>query len=272
MKKDKMKALAEETLKIIRVGYYKRYDILQDVASSYAQAKLFTEELLEELLVSTDNTKMQEMKISVTQNNVVDDLRKLRNEYPQEKIAVLNFGSARKAGGGFLTGSISQEESLCYTSTLYNAIKDFKGFYKNEDHLKNGLYSHRMIYAPEVVFIRDGQYQLLEPIKIDVLTSAAVNVRDLKEKGLTDELNQVTDVMTERIERIVALAKYQKVDVLVLGAFGCGVFENNPIEIASIFKKVLHDERFNGAFKEVVFSIYEKDGESILYKIFNNIK
>lgn len=65
--------------------------------------------------------------------------------------------------------------------------------------------------------------------------------------------------MERRIRKIVKLAAYKKNNVLVLGAFGCGVFNNNPKEVARIFAKVLVNEGLKDYFKLVVFPIYKDD-------------
>lgn len=268
-RRDKLKAIAEENLKIYRVGFYKKYDILQDVAASLSGTKYCSEDDLNEILkYSSEQLKHHDTKITVTPNNVVADIHELKAAYPHDKVAVLNFASARKAGGGFLTGAMAQEEALCYASTLYDAIKLSKDFYKNEKHYINGLYAHDMIYSPNVLFIRDSEHHLVAPVPVDVITSAAVNLKDLKSKNLTDEINIAELVMKERIERIIALAKHENVDVLILGAFGCGVFGNNPFTIAGIFKEVLSNPSYKNAFKEVRFAVFDSEEGLPTFKAF----
>ena len=45
---------------------------------------------------------------------------------------------------------------------------------------------------------------------------------------------------------------------LVLGAWGCGVFKNNPYQVASCFRQVLVDEGYGYCFDEVCFVVYGK--------------
>jgi uncharacterized protein (TIGR02452 family) len=44
----------------------------------------------------------------------------------------------------------------------------------------------------------------------------------------------------------------------VLGAWGCGVFRNDPEAVAEAFKSHLLSPRFMGAFDRVVFAIYAR--------------
>ena len=71
--------------------------------------------------------------------------------------------------------------------------------------------------------------------------------------------------MERRIRKIVKLAAYKKNNVLVLGAFGCGVFKNNPFKIARIFYQVLVIENMknylssNDTIIKSVFDLIDND-------------
>ena len=58
--------------------------------------------------------------------------------------------------------------------------------------------------------------------------------------------------MTERIKRILELAAKEKVEVLILGAFGCGAFENPPEIVADIFASLI--KLYN--FETVEFAVF----------------
>ena len=165
--------------------------------------------------------------------------------------AALNFASAKNPGGGFLRGAVAQEECLARASTLYLTLKG-KPYYAAHKRHGVGLYSDHMIYSPKVQFFRDDQHTLLEePHEVDIITSAAVNCRNLG----NNEWNAVGPVMWQRIRRVLALALEHQQTKLVLGAWGCGVFANDPTMIATFFKEHL-DVTFRGAFEHVVFAIY----------------
>lgn len=67
----------------------------------------------------------------------------------------------------------------------------------------------------------------------------------------------VTEVMALRIENVLSIAVDNDVEVLVLGAWGCGVFGNQPEDIAKAFAALIKGKRakFGSAFKEVVFAV-----------------
>ncbi|KZP28482.1 hypothetical protein FIBSPDRAFT_852625 [Athelia psychrophila] len=95
-----------------------------------------------------------------------------------ENIGVLNFASATKPGGGFLTGAQAQEESLARSSTLYRSLTaaPAQAFYAAHNRNSRGeYYTHAMALSPGVVFFRDDAGGWTEPVEADVLTSAAVN-------------------------------------------------------------------------------------------------
>jgi uncharacterized protein (TIGR02452 family) len=204
--------------------------------------------------------KANETKISVTSETTLVAAKRLKESY--SNVAILNFASAKNPGGGFLKGSNAQEESIARSSSMYESLKDQKDFYDYHRAGNSSNYSHRMIYSKDVVVFKNDSGYLIEPYEIDILTSAAVNVGALRVKE-NIELN-----MEERIERIIALFASEKKEVIVLGAFGCGVFKNDPKMIAKIFNKVLKKDKYKGAFKEVVFAIFERDYKKPIEKIF----
>ena len=68
------------------------------------------------------------------------------------------------------------------------------------------------------------------------------------------------NAMIERMRRILMICAEKKLEVLVLGAFGCGVFKNSPHFVATQWKKLLN-EKFEGVFRKVVFAIYDTEGK-----------
>ena len=68
--------------------------------------------------------------------------------------------------------------------------------------------------------------------------------------------------MDERVGRVLAVAALHGHEVLVLGAWGCGVFRNDPAMIADLFQAALAG-RFRGAFTHVVFAVLDASGETI---------
>lgn len=168
------------------------------------------------------------------------------------KVAVLNFASYNNPGGGFLRGAMAQEEALCHKGILFNVLNNVrfrKEFYKpNHRNSNRGLYGNNLIYTPNVLFA--DEYVCTY---VDVITCAAPNAKVAQEKYRVSE-NELTNAMRSRIQHILFSAYNNQVDVLILGAFGCGVFGNNPYTVARLFKEEL-ETTFEGVFREVIFAI-----------------
>lgn len=168
----------------------------------------------------------------------------------------LNFASARHPGGGFLGGARAQEESLCRASGLYACING-NAMYHHHAPMPGGFYTNYAIYSPDVPVIKDDAGELLDaPYLCGFVTSPAVNVGAIR--GNEHEL--VRDEMKARVEKVLAIMAGHGHDAAVLGAWGCGVFKNDPEVIAELFAKALRG-KFAGAFAKVVFAVLSSNDE-----------
>lgn len=154
------------------------------------------------------------------------------------KITALNFANAMYAGGGYILGGNAQEESLCRASMLYYTIRTQKKYYRaNRFHILPD-YTDNMIYSQNVPVIRDDSGKLLDnPIKCDFITCPAVN-RTFAKFIFSDK--KINDKMTVRIDKIISLAVSKNPDIIILGAFGCGVFGNKRETVFRIFEDAVN--------------------------------
>lgn len=178
----------------------------------------------------------------------------------KEKVALLNFASYKHPGGGFLKGSMAQEESLCHESNLYSVLACFSNTYYawNYKNLNRVMYRNRALYTPNVVF-RDKEFTC------DVITCASPNRKASQRYNFTTE-GENSEALRERIKFILDIAREEGVQTLILGAFGCGAFGQNPTEVSKIFKEYL--ETTHKCFERVVFAI--PDGKNNNLKEFKN--
>jgi uncharacterized protein (TIGR02452 family) len=169
-------------------------------------------------------------------------------KYHEGKTALLNFASYRHPGGMFIEGSQAQEECLCHESILYNVLRQYQPYYDwNEKNRNKSLYLDRAIYSEHILFIKKG----MKPVFSDVITCACPNKKAAQKYAkVTNEEN--SKVLDERIHFLLDIAAEYKVDTLILGAFGCGVFGQDPYEVAEVFKKYLNEYK---CFKKVIFAV-----------------
>ncbi|MBR1455229.1 MAG: TIGR02452 family protein [Lachnospiraceae bacterium] len=161
-------------------------------------------------------------------------------------IGVLNFASAHHPGGGFERGAMAQEEAICQSSTLFVQLENNE-MYKYNESCKNSLYNDGMIVS-STRFIRDSKFNFVaNPVNAIVVTSPAVNLTALKDKTNSYE------VMRVRMEKILKQFINYKCNIIILGAFGCGVFGNDPKIIAEIWRDLL--VKYGAYFDKVDFAI-----------------
>ncbi|EDQ90589.1 uncharacterized protein MONBRDRAFT_24150 [Monosiga brevicollis MX1] len=193
-------------------------------------------------------------RIEIRLGTTLSVTRQLHAEHPHLKMAALNFASAKNPGGGFLRGASAQEESLCRHSGLFVCIRDNPAYGLARRDNRRALYHDFVIYSPAVPVYRDDVTGALldEPYQVDFLTCPAINAGVARERGVTPE--EILEALTRRIDAVLSVAATQQVEILVLGAFGCGVFKNDPVDVAKVFADLLH-HKYAGAFPHVVFGI-----------------
>lgn len=174
-------------------------------------------------------------RVQVTDETTLTAARRLTNP------VVLNFASARNPGGGFRIGASGQEEALCRATALYACLRD-QAMYPFHRAEAGALNTDWMIYSPDVP-VND------ETWTCSVITCAAPNARAARMVGLPDA--EVEHAMAQRIHRVLDLAAVKQHPSVVLGAWGCGAFGNDPVRVARLFCAALQAAPFD----EVVFAI-----------------
>jgi uncharacterized protein (TIGR02452 family) len=216
-------------------------------------------------------------KIVVSKSTSFGAARKYNGE-----IAVLNFASATNPGGGVTHGSFAQEECLCRCSTLYNNLilkEAADKFYLPHRSGLSPLHNDDIIYTPGVVVFKSDDYKDYGTTKnVNIITCAAPNLREVPKNEFNSENTTVPATISDddllelhkqRGRKILSVAAANKNDFIVLGAFGCGAFRNDPKIVAEAYKQILPE--FKNAFKVIEFAVFCRDHETINYDTFKEI-
>lgn len=204
--------------------------------------------------------------------------------YADKKVCVHNFASSISPGGGVLRGATAQEEAICRCSTLYfnisnsNVVREFHDFHRNliESGKLDVTYNDDCIYTPGVVVFKtdNGMPEKLpkeEWYYVDVITCAAPNLRAdaklhenyPKRKISNEELRRIH---VKRMRRILDIAKAEKEDVVILGAFGCGAFLNPPETVAEAMRIVVEEYKYD--FHTIEFAVFCTERDMRNYIVF----
>lgn len=202
-----------------------------------------------------------------------------------EKVAVLNFASSSNPGGGVVNGAGAQEECLCRISTLYFTLdtdENWNRFYKPHRQSRNPLHNDDILYSPNVtVFKSDTSHPETlsesEWYDVDVITCAAPNLRERPSNRYNSGDGDVraalsnaglADLHKKRDRRIFDVAVQQGADVLILGAFGCGAFYNDPATVADVMINLAKE--YAHAFKVIEFAVYCPPFDDTNFRIFDS--
>lgn len=245
------RAIAAETIKLSEKGSYKvngqRYT-LEAVTPTY----------YEDIRVQVGKQTKDKTIISFEKVTSFEAIR----AHQTNGLGCLNFASAKRPGGGFKNGATAQEESLAYASNLILSLEQVPEFYKDP---KPQLYTNRIIYSPNVTFFRDDNFNFTEPLACNILTMAAPNAADVTNTGAA-YIKKYQPIFLQRIHQLLYVFQKENCTSLILGAWGCGVFNNNVELVSKTFKQALACH----SFKKVIFAIPSEAQLNTFKKIFSN--
>lgn len=229
----------------------------KQIEFSYSNSKIYNEDFI------LNNDKYYEIpNIQIVDTDTVSALFIIKDIF--NNIGILNFASYKNPGGMFLKGSTAQEEALCHESILYNVLIKFNDTYyksnRENSKITGDLYSNRGIFSPDIIFFHNNDTYT----KANIITVAAPNYRN---KAIINK-DKNTEILNSRIKFVLDIAKDNNLETLILGAFGCGVFKQNPNEVANIFKNYLLSGKYN--FKNIIFAIPYGNNYKEFSKVFEN--
>ncbi len=273
--------IANETLKILNEGFYyttKGKVVIRnliDYATSntilYTTQKFIqTSSHLNELLDRKDTTLKTHFE--VLNETTLSTANRLITKQNNRNVLCLNFASAKNPGGGFLKGSLAQEESLAIASGLYVCIAQINEYYKANKSFRSALHTDNMIYSPRIPVFREDTHNLIScPYPLSIITAPAVNAGAVK-RNEPQNISKIEKIMRDRIEKVLSISLIHGHDVLILGAWGCGVFKNSPNDLAQYFYDHLRaNGKFHNAFKRIIFAILDKSKEKKIIQPFENL-
>jgi uncharacterized protein (TIGR02452 family) len=254
--------VANETVQIVEKGEYVapsgvKVDFREGVERAVRSTALYRPGDFERLKLPP--AQGGSLRIEVTPEKTGAASRRLIQEEAVTDVLALNFASAKNPGGGFLGGAKAQEEDLARCSALYATLLTQPDYYTVNRAEPSLLYTDHMIYSPGVPFFRDEQFEFLErPFSVSILTAPAPNAGEALRRDPSVG-PRLREVVYSRALKVLQVAAHRGHRTLVLGAWGCGVFRNDPVEMAEAFATALR--ALPGAFERVVFAVYERGGD-----------
>lgn len=256
--------------------------LAEAIKASKANTKFYAADEYPEVHKSDEKRSIE---INVTSERTLEAAKRLSGNHRGKRIAVLNFASATSAGGGVALGSRAQEEALCRCSTLYPCLKTMelnKKYYSMHDKLHDVRYTDACIYTPGIIAIKsDTAFPQTVPeeewFSVDVITCAAPNLRgkpnnDMNPghgKAISLSSDELFEIHKKRGTHILDVAAANGADVVVLGAFGCGAFHNDPNIVARAYKEIL--PAYKNVFDEIVFAVYCSPKDTENYDAFRRV-
>lgn len=272
MNRDRRAHLAQQTLEILESGGYDapggRVDFASALSAAVSQSRLYRpDDFPAELAVTARGAPPP--LIEVTGETTLEAAARVVREDPESEPLCLNFASAKNPGGGFLSGSQAQEESLARASGLYACLLPQMETYEYHRRQASAFYTDHMIYSPRVPVFRDDSGGLLDhPYHVAFLSVPAVNAGAVR-RNEAERVGEIEAVMRRRLERLLWVAHQHGHQTLILGAWGCGVFGNDPDQVARLFaEQLLGAGRFAGCFARVVFAVYDRTEHQEVLSVF----
>jgi uncharacterized protein (TIGR02452 family) len=272
MNRDVKRRIAEQTVAICDAGYYVAGDgrqivLSEDIKKAVAGTTLYSIETELPVLEAKSGAATEIEVVNETAFRAISRLAARGGH-----VGCLNFASARNPGGGFLSGAEAQEEALSRASALYPCLLAAPGYYERNRVNRSAIYLDLVIYSPLVPFFRSDDGVLLEkPILASVLTAPAPNAGAVAQNEPRN-LPNVVPTLKRRAELVLRVAATHGVERLILGAWGCGVFRNDPAVVAEIFRDLLITPGvYANAFRQITFAVFDRSPATGTFKAFADV-
>lgn len=252
--RSQLQKVALETMEIVKAGGYHHGGAWVPISTepSASESRIYETRKLPHPTYKTTNVLIE---------NETTVASALRNATKGPTVC-LNFASAKRPGGGFLSGASAQEETIARSSTLFAALSAVPEFYDQSEDT-GGLYTDQVVVSPSVTFFRDDDGNLIQnPKEAHILTCAAPNLKWRVPFGKHEYMER----LETRISGILEAATHFAPKTLILGAWGCGVFANHPDNISKAFARVI--PRFEGHYEKIVFAIPSESADSYCVSAF----
>ncbi|MEW2135501.1 TIGR02452 family protein [Streptomyces sp. NPDC005409] len=265
----RLREIARENAEILASGGYRTRSGRQvPLAAALAEAKAGTRIYGPNQVIPSEEIARTYARtaIEVTGESSTVAARRLTARHEEEpeqasRVAVLNYASARNPGGGYVRGAKAQEEALCRASALYETLLQAPEYYEVHRAERSTFYTDRVIHSPGVPVFRDDRGELLEtPFRAGFLTSPAPNAGTIRRQE-PERVAEIPAALARRAGLVLEVAALHGYRRLVLGAWGCGVFQCDPAEVSEAFRGLLAG-RFAGVFERVVFGILDRKPET----------
>ncbi len=262
-----LKGIAKETLAILESRRYvnsrgETVDFAEVLDAAIRQTRLYPPATATTLLGPAQNPAHgTPPRVEVIEETTQAAARRLVETDGCSDLVLLNFASARNPGGGFINGAKAQEEDLARCSGLYPCLLSQPGYYEANRQEASLLYTDHLIHSPQVPWFRVRNRELLDQVFLaSVITAPAPNAGQTLARDPSAGPS-IKARLHHRAGLVLAVAQQHGHRNLLLGAWGCGVFRNDPAMVADAFGCWLAHERFKGAFERVVFAIYDSSPE-----------
>ena len=220
-------------------------------------------------------------RVVVMQGDMLDAAGQLTRAYGTQ-FACLNMANATFPGGGYTTGCSAQEENMARRTQLHTVFDESQVVkrgreivYNDEMHELVSGKSGRVYVSPTPLVCIRGREEYDDTTSLGYaflpsdlifpfleLRSAAVDRSRKRKASYARDLSE----MEKRVEAQFATLISTGVRHVVLSAFGCGAFKNDPNDIARVYKEAV--ERHRASFVVIAFAIFYAGHGQDNYKIF----
>ena len=258
--------ILRETMKAAEDGCYfvEEREVKLPVSFEKIKAvKLYTPEQVVQLL-EQDMSGSEPSRIMLRNQDTLDAVFELhqRRKETEKPVLILNFANPHRPGGGIRSKPGTQEEHLCVKTTVLCSLETEKAwpFYQANLDCGTQAQTDTVLFSPNTMVIRNPDLSLQEePFPVAVMTVSAPIASRMEES----ELPNLANILNRRIRGMLRAAAAEGYTRLVLGAWGCGNFGNDPELVARLFH-----ENLTGNFEEVTMAVFDNSEDQYRYSCF----